>query len=692
VYHALLYVVIVGFLFQLPVAFSAGNRALRLVFLTDAPSMRKASKRLRSRIVLLVAAALVSTCASAVLAARFSPLLWQDWLPFALAFALLPALLLLAAAWPRLAALSVTARSAGSRELSAEERRPSASHWLTFPFRLSALGALAGLYLMLVRPDPWRWSESAIPLAFLAAAVAAAWFIHANRAHLFAISGPPPAHQRKRERLTRLAVIAAAAAAAVPLVMAASAGSRLPADMDMTSGAADYGGAAPASGHAHHAAAAAASVPVTELAGERTERPDRRITLTAVKKQVALSSGRTVDAWTYNGQIPGPELRFKEGETVEVTLRNADIEEGVTIHWHGLDVPNAEDGVAGVTQDAVMPGESHVYRFRAEQTGSFWYHSHQHSREAVVKGLFGALVVEPRDPEPQHTLDLPLVTHNWEDAGLAVNSWDELRRMAVPAGTKIRLRLVNTDDWVRQTYELIGSPFRVTAIDGTELHEPGELENVRLGLITGARYDIVFTMPDRTVFLRVGGSDDKGLLMSPDGQGDVPEASPGPMFRPENYGRPAAAPFGPDSDFDRSFTMILDDKLGFFDGRFGGYQTINGRLFPDTPMFVVREGELIKTTIVNRSAVDHPMHLHGHHVLVLSRNGKPVTGSPWWSDTLDVAPGEWYEVAFRADNPGIWMDHCHNLVHAANGMTMHLMYEGVSTPFSVGASSGNHPE
>jgi len=113
---------------------------------------------------------------------------------------------------------------------------------------------------------------------------------------------------------------------------------------------------------------------------------------------------------------------------------------------------------------------------------------------------------------------------------------------------------------------------------------------------------------------------------------------------------------------------------------------------PDTPMQMVREGDLMKTTFVNRSFMDHPMHLHGHHVLVLSRNGEPVSGSPWWADTLNVAPGESYEVAFRADNPGIWMDHCHNLDHAAEGMTMHLGYEGVTTPFEAGRATGNRPE
>ena len=79
-------------------------------------------------------------------------------------------------------------------------------------------------------------------------------------------------------------------------------------------------------------------------------------------------------------------------------------------------------------------------------------------------------------------------------------------------------------------------------------------------------------------------------------------------------------------------------------------------------------------------------------MLVLSRDGVPVSGTPWWIDTLEVQPGESYDLAFRADNPGIWMNHCHNLRHAADGLTMHVAYEGITTPFKTGGTAHNHPE
>jgi FtsP/CotA-like multicopper oxidase with cupredoxin domain len=161
---------------------------------------------------------------------------------------------------------------------------------------------------------------------------------------------------------------------------------------------------------------------------------------------------------------------------------------------------------------------------------------------------------------------------------------------------------------------------------------------------------------------------------------------------PATYGRPKATALGPATRFDRDFVLDIGKKVGFIDGRPGYHWSVNGRLFPHTPMFMVRRGDLVKVRVVNHTGSVHPMHLHGHHVLVLRRNGRRVTGSPWWVDTLNVEGNEEYEVAFRADNPGIWMDHCHNLGHAADGLTMHVAYEGVTTPFRIGGHGHNDPE
>jgi FtsP/CotA-like multicopper oxidase with cupredoxin domain len=459
--------------------------------------------------------------------------------------------------------------------------------------------------------------------------------------------------------------------------------SRLPASYGaMEFGEVDYGGGA-RQNHAAHP-----QVSVETLKGP-TGKPDYRVTLVAKEAKVALASGRTIDAWTFNGQVPGPELRVKHGDLVEATLVNEDIDDGVTIHWHGVDVPNAEDGVAGVTQDAVMPGERYVYRFRADQLGTFWYHSHQVSSKQVRRGLYGAFVIEPKIRPRARTLDLVTIAHDFAGT-TALGRGDGVQQRDVAPGTLVRLRLVNSNNSPERLV-LTGVPFRVVGIDGTEVNGATPLEGKTLNLGGGARYDVGFVMPESAVRLGVEGSS-TALVLGRTVEVEPPERSVGDDFDPAGYGRPQRTLLGTATRFDRTFVLDIGKKIGFMDGRPGYHWAVNGKLFPKTPMYMVRRGDLVKMRIVNSSGALHPMHLHGHHVLVLSRNGKRTTGSPWWVDTLNVLADEEYEVAFRADNPGIWMNHCHNLTHAADGLTMHLAYEGVTTPFRLGDDPGNHPE
>src|SRR5215216_2582146 len=154
--------------------------------------------------------------------------------------------------------------------------------------------------------------------------------------------------------------------------------SRLPASYNaMDLAVADYGGGP----HVSHGGMSGRTL--EQRRGPAGVEPDFRATLSAKRATLRLTSGRTIPALTFDGRAPGPELRVRQGDLVEVKLVNEDISEGVSIHWHGVDVPNREDGVAGVTQDAVRPGESYTYRFRAEQVGTFWYHSHQIAAKQV---------------------------------------------------------------------------------------------------------------------------------------------------------------------------------------------------------------------------------------------------------------------------------------------------------------------
>ncbi|MET8154810.1 multicopper oxidase domain-containing protein [Sphaerisporangium sp. NPDC005289] len=503
---------------------------------------------------------------------------------------------------------------------------------------------------------------------------------------------------------------------------------------------------------AHTAGTAGYDRPVTALRGPAAPAPGgtvRRYELTARTATVTLSSGRKVAAWTFNGTVPGPPITATEGDLVEVRLRNADISAGVTLHWHGYDVPAGEDGVPGLTQDSVRPGQEFVYRFRALQVGTYWYHTHEVSDKGVKMGLYGALVVTRCGPAPPGA-DLPLPVHTFAGRTVLGDHDRPIERRVAP-GTAVRLRLVNTDNTPHR-FTLAGARYRVVAVDGSDLHAPGEVDRVGLRLPAGGRYDLAFTLAagapvtlavdDRVAGLRLtpdptapasgaapgsspendgtrtdtgeGGADattgtgrgnaDAGDVGTTNGanaqavddeagQGGqgavaVPDTQGWPELDLTRYGTPAGPlPYNGSSRFDRDFTMVLDQGLAVSEGRPLYAHTVNGRAFPSVPTQQVRDGDLVRMTVVNRGRETHPWHLHGHRVLVLARDGRAPTGTPLWLDTFDVRPGEVWQVAFRASNPGVWMNHCHNLSHADQGMMLMLDYEGVTTPFH-GAHGG----
>ncbi|MBD0348683.1 MAG: multicopper oxidase family protein [Thermoleophilia bacterium] len=489
-----------------------------------------------------------------------------------------------------------------------------------------------------------------------------------------------------RSRLLRPGVVRAVSALGIlaALALAGWAGrawweSRLPGTYDvMDYGQPDYGGG-PHVAHAHE------RISVATLHGPRGGTPDLQKTLTAARSEIRLASGRRVDVLAFDGRVPGPELRVREGGLVAVTLVNRDVRPGVSIHWHGVDVPNAEDGVSGVTQNAVPPGGRYTYRFRARQVGTFWYHSHQSSAKQVSRGLYGAFVVVPAR-KAAAALDLTVAAHRLRGSDVLGTS-DRLQRRAVAPGTRVRLRLVNTDDSPRR-FTLAGAPFRVVAIDGGDLRSPTAIAGQLLEVPAGSRFDVTFTMPPTPVTLQLVGTA-AGIAFSRDGRIDVAAPNTSRVFDPAAYGAPNAARVP--RKFDRSFRVDIGSRIAFRDGGIGKQWTMNDRVHPDVPMLVVRKGDWVKLTLTSDTRALHPMHLHGHHMLVLSRNGQAVQ-SPWWVDTVNLAKGDRYEVAFHATNPGLWMLHCHNLPHAADGLSLHLVYEGVHTPFRVGGRANNHPE
>lgn len=450
-----------------------------------------------------------------------------------------------------------------------------------------------------------------------------------------------------------------------------SSASRLPAAISMAS-----------SGHMAHMGSATS---LSSLNGPASQAPVKEFTLTAEPVRLTLG-GQSRDVWRLRVGQGGSEIRVAQGTQVVVHLVNH-LPVPTSVHWHGVDVPAAQDGVAGVTQDAVPPGGAFTYRFITDKAGTYWYHSHQDSVHQVETGLFGALIVLPPSGLAEQA-DQAVQIHTWHGGPTTLDG----DLSSITPVRNVRLRVVNTDNKSRRV-TLVGAPFRVAAIDGSEIPGGAAVTGTALNIPGGGRYDLVFTSPatgNAWLELRNG----VGNAASPVGPGSGKAPEPGPLrdFDLTDYGSHAAADLGPNTKFTRDYTVDLDAAYGWYDGHFGLHYTMNGALFPNGPMLPVSKGDLVKITIVNRTHVDHPMHLHGHHFTVLAKEGKPLSGAPMVLDTLNVAPFETWTVGFRADNPGLWMFHCHDLSHASEGMDMMVAYDNVTTPYVIGGRSGNHPE
>ena len=231
--------------------------------------------------------------------------------------------------------------------------------------------------------------------------------------------------------------------------------------------------------------------------------------ITCKKVQWEVEVGKRVEAWTYNGVVPGPQIRVREGDRVRVIVKN-ELDESTAMHFHGLEIPNDQDGVPFITQPPIKPGQTYTYEFIAPNPGSHMYHSHHNAAKQVGMGMLGAFIIEPK------------------------------KKRAI--------------------------------------------ENV-----------------------------------------------------------------------DVDYVMILNDG-------FHGY-TLNGKGFPATEPIVAKLGQKVRIRFMNEGMMIHPMHLHGMHMTVIDKEGW-AQPAPWKCDTLNIAPGERWDVIVNCNNPGVWAFHCHILPHA----------------------------
>lgn len=448
--------------------------------------------------------------------------------------------------------------------------------------------------------------------------------------------------------------------------------------------------------------------------------PVKGFSLTAMNRTLTIAEGITLPLWTFNGTVPGQEIRVTQGDFVVVTLKN-ELEEPISIHWHGYPVTSEADGVPGVTQEAVNPGETFTYRFSADIPGTYWYHSHQESSKQVDKGLYGALIVEPKS-KPKPDQDVTLLLDEWMEEqetsshsvhGSTSQAMSEEEMMATmyniytvngksgslidPLTTKvgdtIRLRLINAG--YRSHAIHIPGEFKVVSSDGQDIAEPGVLNNQMVTVAPGERYDIEMTIKTNEDFTL--DAHDNNLYND---QLVIPVKVAGsngvtskiqheniPVFNLLKYGKQVNTDLRTVSSFAVEYTAILNSKMNGNEQQY----TINDQVFKDLPALQVKTGEYVKLTLQNDDIVDHPIHIHGHFAQVIERNGELVSGTIM-KDTVLVKPGEKVVLVFKADNPGNWLIHCHELHHAAGGMVQKLIYTDYKSTYTPSSSEGNKPE
>lgn len=652
-----------------------GMRAASLAHAATPRELQRRTGRLLAGVGLGVVA-IVARAAVVIALAGSGWWFVQEKVLLALPVVAVPAIGVLAVSVPRLGAVRRAARTLNGIDAMAPSLRQQAAHpLLVWPMQLTAFGAAAAEIVFFVVSYPATAGSAFAVLTGVGVAGAVAWHRLARRHRRLGDTVVVPSRQARLLRGTGMLAGLVACGFAIPIAALVVAAPTPPAHADAGHGALDLGGG-PAATHGHNA------VSVADLRGAADGGTLREFVLVAQRATVTLASGESVPALTYNGTLPGPRIEVTEGDIIQVVLRNRDIVEGVTIHWHGYDVPNGEDGVPGVTQDPVGVGEEFVYRFRADQVGTYWYHSHQNSYRQVTQGLYGTLVVHPKAPGDRSGEDIVAAYHRLDGGPVMLMGSDVDTRQVVAPGTPVRLRLVNGAN-TGNLFTLRGVTASMVAMDGGEIAGPEPVRSPAVDLPAGGRADLAFVMPAGAVRLETGGP---SLLLTPPNRPDaeVPESG-SQLIDPLRYGSPAATPFGAASRFDRDFTLVLDEKLARHKGIPTFAYTVNGNAYPEVPTQLVREGDLVRFTIVGRGFEAHPIHPHGHHVLVLSRNGQ-APRTPLWLDTFEVKPGEVWQVAMRADNPGVWMDHCHDLRHAAEGMVFHLAYDRVMSPFDLSRS------
>lgn len=401
--------------------------------------------------------------------------------------------------------------------------------------------------------------------------------------------------------------------------------------------------------------------------------------------------------WAFDGMSPGPVLRIPRGARLERRFVN-ELDVPTSVHWHGIRLENAMDGVPGVTQPPVASGETFDYAFTCPDAGTFWYHSHLQSVEQVERGLYGVLIVEEPEP-PEVDADHILVFDDWrlDDNAQITDDFDNGHDLShggrignvvttngvmdlvldAAQGDRLRLRLVNAANARIFNLGLRGMRGWIVSTDGMPVKEPRPV-TAPFTLAPAQRLDLVVDIEaaageEAMLLDMVRNEAFSQAAFRVSGGGALRDAAPRPL--PPNPMSDA-----PDASAARRLTIRMDggamrwlEEADSTTGRKSGRDLAGEGLFwalnghsgrPEAPMATLDRYEAVRIDFVNDTMWPHAMHLHGHHFFELDDADRPAD----FRDTTLVQPGQSRSVLFSAHNPGDWLLHCHMLGHHASGM------------------------
>jgi FtsP/CotA-like multicopper oxidase with cupredoxin domain len=411
-------------------------------------------------------------------------------------------------------------------------------------------------------------------------------------------------------------------------------------------------------------------------------------------------------AITANGVLPAPEIRVKEGEVLRIQVENRLIKQDTSIHWHGILVPAGMDGVPFISQAPIPPGQIYIYEYPVLQSGTYWYHSHFDLQEQM--GLGGPLIIEPKSEPLPYDRDYVIFLSDWlhYDPGQVIpnlrkQAKKETTAMKMPKGPdladvrydalllngrgnkdpwsglakpgeRVRLRIINGATSTFFRFLIEGIDLQITHADGLAVR-PVVADSLFIGM--GETYDAIVSFDAsgshliRAQGLGQEGKEAIGVLHTPDVKPQTSAAKPFEAGRrPLSYRQllapaPTNLPQGPAKEFHLNLTGNMDRYIW----------SINNQVYPRAEPLLIEPGERVRLSMVNQTAMWHPMHLHGHFF----RLQEPGVEAPFapLKHTVSVGPKQTVKIEFFADNPGKWFFHCHNLYHLEAGMAREFIYK-----------------